>query len=1349
MRRYSFLFLFAALSTFSLKAQNYAFNFTNRTDIVTIGEPDMAPPWTAEMWVYKKATTVYSSVLNGNSSKLELETWNNAQKVGITKKGVSDWVFPKGYVVPVRTWTHLAWVCNGTKTYLYVNGVVKDSLAQTINLPMSTIGNAAQTQSPNAYLDEIRLWKVARTGAELSANMSASVDPSDSKLVGYWYCDDQATPATDISPMGRSCAIAGTKYVANTNPFTTNLAPQTLAGASCEQFNECFVRNNATNQDILLINVKVNGVSNPKKVTSFTIGTSGTTNLSDISSVKMFYTGGSKAFSNSKAFGTALSTEETMTFTGTQALKTGNNYFWVAYDVASGASAGNKLDAACTKITVQDEAELIPATGDPAGNRVVRSQTPALANVVSIVPKPVSLVENEGSFTFTDATRIVADAQTLAKAGMLSGFLKKATGYPFEVVAGGSKENNISLEILPAYDATIGDEGYYLEVTSTGIVIKANKEGGIFYGTQTLRQLLPVEINTSAVVSGKSWTIPNVKVTDYPRFSWRGLSLDVSRHFFSVDFVKKYIDAMAMNKLNVFHWHLMDDQGFRMEVKSHPELTAIGSVRDLCPDENTPNDRGYYTQEEIKDIVAYALERNVNIEPELETPGHAAAWLAALPGLSCTNVAPGSQHVACMNSSNGAINNNLPNTICMGKEYTYKIMGDVINEMVQLFPFKYVHIGGDEANHTPWTTCTDCQKMMADSTTAAFPLDNNHLHNVQTFYLKKLQRMLTAKGKKVVGWTEMGLLDSGSVLQDWVGGAADAINNGHEAIYSDAYQVYLDSYQGGTSEPLTQSWMGANPLEEVYNYNPPTANMTPEQKKLALGIEACLWNELHKDSAVVEYRVLPRIYAVAEAAWSKEEDKDFNDFKMRLFTRIKELDVLRYAYCPLSLPESTAATADVVGECSGSVKLSAGFGSDYYYWNDEANSNASSITVSKSGTYKVYGAIGSTSIQRTFNVVIPQAPASIGISRSINGENTTYLGTNKNYLYNWYDAEIDGNLLHTGDTLVATTGNPVFAAASLLMPQVGLRFNGNNYVSAPALNKSLNTVTYEAWIKLTGTQNDIAGIIFNRGASAYGLNLRSNGQLMYHWNDSFWDWNSGLTVPQNEWVHVALVIKPTSATIYLNDKSATKTGVHNPESFAEAIKLGYDQGNRYFKGLMDEVRVWSVAKTKQEILADMNTQLTGAEPNLVAYYKMNESTGSSAMDMVSGRNATLNAFTVADWNSADPCPVKNAMCESQRVDARNAINTALAETEKDGVECMAYPNPNDGNVTVAVSGAAISDCSLQWFDLAGRMFDFTPASKNVSSDRLLLGYQNIPKGNYLVKVIKDKVMVHVLKVVVK
>lgn len=1341
MKRNSFLFLFLVFCSFSIKAQNnYAFNFTNRTDIVTIGDADRTPPWTAEMWVYKKAATDYSTLLNGSTSKLELETWGKSHQVGITKKGTADWAFPKGYVVPLTTWTHLAWTCDGTKTYLYVNGVKQDELAQVINLPMTTIGNAVQTQSPNVYLDEIRLWKVAKSAAQLTAGMSLSADPKDPNLVGYWYCDDQANPANDISPVGRTCAMSGTKYAVNTNPFTTtiSLPAQVIKGAACEQYNEYKVKAKASYQDVLLINIKVEGITDAKKVTSITIGTNGTTDLADIKNVRMYYSGSQKAFVRTNPYGIMQVPAASLTFTELQTLSPGNNYFWVSYDMASMAGEAHKLDAICTSISVEGEPEIIPVPNDPPGFRIIQEEDPVQDLPVSVIPKPVSLVQNQGSFTFTETTKIIADTAVMSEATVFAELLKRSTGYNLAIVNEGLKENNISLEILDTLNAELGEEGYLLYVTSTGITVQANTPAGIYYATQTIRQLLPVAVNSLEVQYGVTWSCPNVSIKDYPRFVWRGFLLDVSRHFFSVNDVKRYIDLMAMNKLNVFHWHLIDDQGFRMEVKSHPELTTLASSRPLCPGENTKYDQGYYTQEEIKDIVAYALVRHVNVEPELESPGHAAAWLAALPGLTCTNVVAGSQHVQCMSSANSSVNNNIPHTICMGKDYTYAVMQDVIDEMAELFPFKYVHIGGDEADHTPWTTCADCQKRMADNGITS-------VGGAQTYYLKRIQSMFATHGKKVVGWSEMGILNTNCVLQDWIGGGDNAVNNGAAAIYSNAYSFYLDSYQGATNEPACMSWMGNNTIDEVYNYAPSTAGLSAAKKKLVLGIEACLWSEYNFDTTIVEYRMLPRLYAVAETGWTQEETKDYTDFAMRLYFRSPEIDYLNYNYSPLAKAAATADESTITGECSGTVTLSAGFGSEFYYWNDDARSTTSSLTVNKSGTYKVYGEVGTTRITRIFNVTIPQPSTIISITNTLHGENATYKGTDSSYVYRWYDAAEDGNLIATADSCVIPIGSPLFVSQSLIMPQYSLQFNGDNYVSAPALNIKSNTVTYEAWIKRSGAQNDIAGIIFNRGTSAYGLNIRSNGQLMYHWKDSFWDWNSGLTVPDDKWVHVAMVITPTSATIYMNNQSATNIGSHAAESFAEATKIGYDQQSRYFKGLIDEVRIWNVARTKEEILSTMYTQLTGTEGHLIAYYKMNESTGTTTVDEVTGLTASLNSFSMSDWNTSASSPVPNAMCESNRWDATIPVEVT---SENVGISSMIYPNPNDGSFTAVVAGEDMTGI-VRWFDLTGRTLNIQPSTVHISSSLMQLDYQNVPKGGYLMEIIQKNKRMKTFKVMVQ
>jgi len=1350
-------YLFVVLFTFyyvSVKAQNYALQFSTISQYVTIGAADIKAPWTTEMWVKKTANSRFSSIMTSSAFKLNIETWNTGGKVGITQKGIVDLAF--NYVMPTATWTHLAFTCDGVNTYLFVNGELTATINATIRAPMQLLNNS--TEGSLAIVDEVRVWSYAKSADDVLAEMNHPVSNDAHGLIGYWKFDDQGSKATDYSSAAHNGIIKGAKYVGNDNSqFIDTIVSMNIDQVVCSHENEFIIKPGSINQEVLCIKVKTTGSNNAKFVSSIRITPTGTMNFSDVLSVKIFYTGRSNVFTDTNSYGETSEISDDMVFTARQTLKEGTNYFWVTYDVSNNAANGNKLDAACTSVSFQDETEVVPSVSNPIGSRTIQNSMPANANIISIIPKPVTMIENTGSFELTESTQIVVDDSTMAEGELLSLLLKRATGYTFPLVKLDDKTNNISLEILNTYNSVIGSEGYLLDVTSTGISIKANTTAGIFYGTQTLRQLLPIEINSQTIVNGINWTSPNVSIKDYPRFVWRGLMLDVSRHFFSVDDVKKYIDLLALNKMNVFHWHLIDSEGFRIEIKSHPELTSIGALRTKCPSENIRYDVGFYTQDEIKDIVDYALAHHVNIEPELESPGHAAAWLAALPGLSCTNVPNGSQHVACSNSGNGGLNNNLPNTICMGKAYTYEIMGDVINEIAYLFPFRYVHIGGDEANHTPWQTCTDCQKMMQDCTSTALPLTNSNLHNVQTFYLRKIQRMLEAKGKKVVGWTEMGLLNSNSVLQDWIGGGDDAVSNGNETIYSNANSLYLDSYQGGISEPQAQNWMGSVPIDKIYNFNPPTSSMSEEAKALVLGIEACLWSEYNHDTTILEYRLLPRLYAVSEASWTEEKAKNFMDFKKRLYRRMGELKFLKYNYSPFYVP--VTSSTNITTSCLGSTQLVADFGSDFYFWNDSLNSTGSSIIVNKSGVYKVYGQSNGMLIQRNFNITVPQPATQPVIKTRINDSNITYLATGDASTYKWYDSQTGNNLLNIGNTCTLPLGDSVFVSGvQKVALNAGLSFDKAGYIdfgNVTSLN-GVSSFTFESWVKVD-TWNNWAFIFVKEESSTSRIGVQlgeTEGELLCLLGNGTKAYGKAFGLfTLGKWFHLAMVYNGNGEKnadrlkLYINgilvDMKFTGTIPETTPNNTASLK--YSHPTNCLDGAMAESRFWSNPRTSAEIVSNLYTELSTNDPNLLIYNKLNEGSGQVVTDSKGLANGIFKNSTMLSWIVAESDLIIYG-CESDRWCVGTVVGQKIKKSDP---RIMIYPNPNTGSFVTVIASDKPSNYSIQWTDIAGRASNIQPSGKDKCNNQFQFIYRNVPKGIYLLRILNENEPIETLKVVVK
>ena len=430
------------------------------------------------------------------------------------------------------------------------------------------------------------------------------------------------------------------------------------------------------------------------------------------------------------------------------------------------------------------------------------------------------------------------------------------------------------------------DEGYKIEILADEINIYSSSNKGAFYAVQSLRQLLPVEFENNKT-SLDEIKIPCQIIKDSPKFKYRGMHLDVSRHMYSVDFIKKYIDALAMLKFNTFHWHLKEDQGWRIEIKKYPKLNSIGSYRDSTlaghyTDKPIKYDKarygGYYTQKEIKEIVAFANSREVLIIPEIEMPGHAQAAIASYPYLSCR------QEQIGVATSWGVFED-----IFCTRETTFSFLEDVIDEVISLFPGEYIHIGGDEAPKKRWKECSQCQGLIKKE-------GLKDVHELQSYFITRMEKYINSKGKKIIGWDE--ILDGGlapnATVMSWRGesGGIKAAQMGHEVIMAPNANLYFDHYQSKKEgEPVAIG--GFTPIEEVYNYNPIPEELNENEKKYIIGAQANVWTEYMKTSEHVEYMVFPRILALSEVLWSSNRT-NFTEFKLRAenyFKRLDELDI--------------------------------------------------------------------------------------------------------------------------------------------------------------------------------------------------------------------------------------------------------------------------------------------------------------------------------------------------------------------------------------------------------------------------------------------------------------------------
>ncbi len=522
---------------------------------------------------------------------------------------------------------------------------------------------------------------------------------------------------------------------------------------------------------------------------------------------------------------------------------------------------------------------------------------------IAIIPQPVSLTRQSGSFVLPQQLSIYAGKNDELKksATRLAQRIRIVTGYEVVVKeSNGSPSDGISLLINAA--KSFPKEGYNLEVTPSKITLEAAEPAGIFYGIQTLLQLLPKEIESSNKIEKDKWSVPAVTIKDYPRFGWRGLMLDVSRHFFTKEQVKQYIDDMVKYKYNVLHWHLTDDQGWRIEIKSLPKLTSVGAWRvDKTgtfgtfskPEPNEPRTYGgFYTQEDIKEIVQYAKDRYVEILPEIDVPGHSLAAIAAYPELTCT---PGTYAVSSGESfmiwpPGGHFYGLLDNALCPANEKVYEFMDKVFTEVAQLFPFDYIHMGGDETARNFWEKSAAIKAMMKRE-------NLKNLDEVQSYFVKRMGKIIASKGKKMIGWDEIlqGGLAPGAAVMSWRGmkGGIEAARMGHEVVMTPTDYVYIDYMQGDKIiEPPVYATLR---LKKTYQFEP-----VPEGVNASLikGGQGNLWTEQVYNMRHAQYMTWPRGFAIAEALWSPKEKRNWNEFVPRVEKHFDRLNAAQVKYAP-------------------------------------------------------------------------------------------------------------------------------------------------------------------------------------------------------------------------------------------------------------------------------------------------------------------------------------------------------------------------------------------------------------------------------------------------------------------
>lgn len=500
---------------------------------------------------------------------------------------------------------------------------------------------------------------------------------------------------------------------------------------------------------------------------------------------------------------------------------------------------------------------------------------------INIIPQPVNVVLKEAVFLIDGQTSLQFDKndqELLALAAYFSNYVHNISGN--KLLLNQKKNKNIRFTINPIKG--IGAEGYQISVSTVAIHINATTKAGIFYGLQSLIQTLP------AVRTNEPLRVPCMEIEDGPRFKWRGMMLDVSRHFYTVEAIKEMLDYMALYKMNVFHWHLTDNEGWRLQIKKYPKLTAVGAWRQEFPGSvfykkdsvqtGTPYTYGgYYTQEQAREVVAYAQARNITVIPEIEMPGHSGAALAAYPQFSCTQQV---QNVPNSTTWNGFIDATKINfNYCAGNDSAFLFLQDVLKEVMQIFPSEYIHIGGDEVDKSYWKKCARCQMRMQ-----AGQLKSEE--ELQSYFIRRMEQFLQIHNKKLLGWDEIlegGLAPSATVMS-WRGekGGITAAKQAHNVVMAPSDPLYFNRYQAGPEgEPFAAKY-SINTLERVYRYNPHPAVLNNDQAKFVLGGQAAIWTEFISSEAHLEYMLLPRMPALAEALWSPLDQKDFETFLKKL-----------------------------------------------------------------------------------------------------------------------------------------------------------------------------------------------------------------------------------------------------------------------------------------------------------------------------------------------------------------------------------------------------------------------------------------------------------------------------------
>ena len=523
-----------------------------------------------------------------------------------------------------------------------------------------------------------------------------------------------------------------------------------------------------------------------------------------------------------------------------------------------------------------------------------QQETEVVTGDTAIIPLPVQLQTQPGFFTIDSQTAIKSDSFPNTPFDPWKIFMqvfKKKSGYSIPIEQNKISNTDEQHLILVIHSPEITNpEGYSLKVSPGSIVIKASTESGVYYAVQTLRQMMRLDAIGDVARNERSWKIPAVDIKDEPSFHYRGLHLDVCRHIMPLEFVLKYIDLLSYYKMNRFHWHLTDDQGWRIEIKQYPKLqeiaawrdqTLIGHAGDTTKKFDGQRHGGYFTQEQVKQVVAYAADRNVMVIPEIEMPGHAQAAIAAYPELGCTN-----KQIKVAETWGVFYDVFCPN------EVTFTFLQNVLDEVMPLFPGPYIHIGGDECPKKQWKESAFCQQLMKEQ-----GLEN--ANELQSYFIRRMEKYVNSKGKNIIGWDEIleGGLAPNATVMSWQGekGGIAAAKLGHDVIMTPGTYCYLDHYQADkTKEPLAIG--GFTTLEETYSYHPVPAELTSEEAKHILGVQGNLWTEYIHTPSHAEYMAYPRAMALAEVGWTPKPLRTFSSFQDRLNQQVDRLDGLQVNY---------------------------------------------------------------------------------------------------------------------------------------------------------------------------------------------------------------------------------------------------------------------------------------------------------------------------------------------------------------------------------------------------------------------------------------------------------------------